>query len=262
MKRSSSLVCSLLALFVVGCGPAPAPVAAKPKQLAIASSSTLTVELLTVGPLTVGQNRVFYKVTRADGAPVPHAHLVQLPLMKMETMQHGCPVLNPDHAPNADGLWEGLLVFTMASTEMDVWTLKATVALEEGGAEEQLDFGSLSVADSAMKKVLTRDTSKIILTLGYPDAPHVGSNPIVITAHQAMDAMKMEYATVDDLVFTVTPEMPSMGHGAAGSVNPVRGEDGLYRGSVVFSMAGDWVVHLGVVANDAELGTFDFPLDL
>lgn len=262
MKRSLVIVTSLLAVLLVGCGPAPEPLAAKPKQLAIASSGALSVALLSMGPLVVGQNRVFYRVTGADGAPVPYAHLEQLPLMKMETMQHGCPVLNPDQAPNADGLWEGLLVFTMASTEMDVWTLKAKVALEENGAVELLDFGQLTVADSTMKKVLTRDTSKIILTLGYPEAPHVGSNPFVITAHQAKDMMKMEYVTVDDLVFTVTPEMPSMGHGASGSINPVRGEDGLYRGSVVFSMAGDWVVHLGVAANDSQLGTYDFALDL
>lgn len=261
MKHSRSLVGSLLALSLAACGPAPAPSAAKPQQLAVATSGALSVELLTTGPLVVGQNRVFYKVTK-DGQAVPHAHLAQLPVMKMATMQHACPLMNPEHAPNADGLWEGLLVFTMASTELDTWSLKVNVALEENGASEALDFGQLSVGDSAMKKVVTRDAKKIVLTLGYPNAPHVGSNDLVVTAHQAKDLMMMEYVTVDDLVFTVTPEMPSMGHGASGSVNPVRGEDGLYRGSVVFSMAGDWVVHLGVGADDAELGTFDFALDL
>ena len=261
MKHSMSLAGSLLAFALVACGPAPEPTAAKPQQLAVATSGALSVELLTTGPLAVGQNRVFYRVTK-DGQAVPHAHLTQLPVMKMETMQHACPLVNPGHAPNADGLWEGLLVFTMASTEMDVWTLKVNVALEENGASEALDFGQLSVGDSAMKKVVTRDGKKIVLTLAYPSAPHVGSNELVVTAHQAKDMMMMEYVTVDDLAFTVTPEMPSMGHGAAGSINPVRGEDGLYRGSVVFSMAGDWVVHLGVAANDADLGTFDFALDL
>ena len=255
------LVGSSLALSLVACGPAPEPVGVKPQPLAVASSGALSVELLSMGPLVVGQNRVFYRVTK-DGQAVPHAHLAQHPLMTMPTMKHGCPLVNPDHAPNADGLWEGLLIFTMASSDMDTWALGVNVALEENGASEALDFGQLSVADTAMKKVVTRDLKKVVLTLGYPTAPHVGSNDFVVTAHQAKDAMMMEYVTVEDLVFTVTPEMPSMGHGAAGSVNPQLGTDGLYRGSVVFSMAGDWVVHLRVAANDAELGVYDFALDL
>jgi len=261
LKRSTLFPASLLSLLVLACGPAPAPQAAKPTQLALANEGALSVELLSFGPLVVGQNRVFYRVTH-DGAPVAHAEFVQRPMMQMATMKHACPLKNPDHAPNADGLFEGLLVFTMASTEMEKWSLALDVELVHDGVKATVNFGTLSVGDSAMKKVLTRDGKKIVLTLGYPDAPHVGANPVVVTAHRAKDMMMMEYLTVDDLVFTMTPEMPSMGHGSSGNVSPTRGDDGLYRGTVVFSMAGDWVVHLGVAANDAELGTFDFAVDL
>jgi hypothetical protein len=256
------LVPVLLSLVLFACGPAATgPQVVKPTQLALASSGAVSVELMTFGALVVGQNRVFYRVSH-DGAPVAHAELVQQPVMQMTSMKHACPLVNPDHAPNADGLQEGLIIFNMASSEMEQWTLKLKVTLEHEGLTEVVDFGTLSVADSAMKKVVTRDGKKIVLTFGCPDAPHVGSNPVVVSAHQAKDMMMMEYVTVDDLVFTITPEMPSMGHGAAGSVSPTRAEDGLYRGSVVFSMAGDWVVHLGVAANDATLGTYDFALDL
>lgn len=255
-----SLVPVLLALVLFACGPAAtAPQVVKPTQLALASSGAVSVELLTFGPLVVGQNRVFYRVSH-DGAPVADAALVQQPVMQMTSMKHACPLVNPAQAPNAEGLREGLIIFTMASTELEQWTLALKVTI--GGVTEVVSFGTVSVAESPMKKVVTRDGKKIVLTLGYPDAPHVGSNPVVVSAHQAKDMMMMDFLTVDDLVFTITPEMPSMGHGAAGSVNPTRGEDGLYRGSVVFSMAGDWVVHLGVAANDADLGTYDFALDL
>lgn len=257
-----SFVPVLLSLVLLACGPAAtAPLVVKPTQLALASSGAVSVELLTFGPLAVGQNRVFYRVTH-DGAPVARAELLQQPVMQMPSMKHACPLVNPEHAPNTEGLQEGVIIFTMASTEMEQWTLKLKVTLE--GVTEVVDFGTLSVADSATKKVVvgTRDGKAIMLSFAYPDAPHVGSNPVVVSAHQAKDTMMMEFVTVDDLVFTITPEMPSMGHGAAGSVNPVRGSDGLYRGSVVFSMAGDWVVHLGVAANDAALGTYDFALDL
>lgn len=255
-----SFIPVVLSSVLLACGPAPTPPqVVKPTQLAVASAGAVNVELLTSGPLVVGQNRVFYRITQS-GAPVESAGLVQRPVMQMASMKHACPLVNPAASPDAEGLQEGLIIFTMASTEMEQWTLELDV--EVGGVSERVSFGTLSVGESPMKKVLTRDGKKIVLTLGYPEAPHVGSNPVVVSAHQAKDAMMMEYLPVEDLVFTVTPEMPSMGHGAAGSVNPTLSEDGLYRGSVVFSMAGDWVVHLGVAANDAELGKYDFALDL
>jgi len=36
--------------------------------------------------------------------------------------------------------------------------------------------------------------------------------------------------------------MPSMGHGASGSVQPTLLADGIYQGKVMFSMPGDWDV--------------------
>ena len=254
MKRS---FVSLASLLFLGCGPAVALQAPKPTPLAVATQGDVSVELLTFGPLVVGQNRVFYRVTR-DGAPVPHAELEQRPMMEMAGMAQGCPLVNPDHAPNADGLWEGLIVFTDA----EAWGLKLKVELEHEGTSELVDFGHLSVSPSSMEKVVTRDGKQLVITLGYAEAPHTGANPVVITAHQAKDATMTEFITVDDLVFTLTPEMPSMGHGAAGSMKPTRGEDGLYRATVVLSMPGDWVLHLGVAANDAPLSALDFALEL
>ena len=253
MKRSFVSLASLL----LACGPAAALQAPKPTPLAVATQGDVSVELLTFGSLVVGQNRLFYRVTQ-DGGPVAHAELEQQPLMQMVGMEHACPVVNPDHAPNAEGLWEGLIIFTNA----EPWTLRVNVELEHEGTGAVVDFGELRVGESALEKVVTRDGKKLVVTLAFPAAPHVGSNPVVITAHEPKDSMMMEFVTVDDLVFTLTPEMPSMGHGAAGSMNPARGEDGLYRGEVVFSMSGDWVVHLAVAANDAQLGAFDFDIGL
>ncbi len=249
----------VLSLAVLACGPAPAAKIV-PTRLAIATEGTLTVELLTRGPLALGQNRVFYKVTK-DGQPVTRAGLVQQPLMQMETMKHACPVQNPAQTPDAEGAFEGMLIFNMPSSEMDHWSLAVEVTLDQA-APVKVSLGELSVADSTMKKVVTRDGKKIVLTWGYPEAPHVGANEVVVTAHVAKDMMMMDFVTVDDLVFAMTTEMPSMGHGSSGNVSPTRGDDGLYRGTAVFSMAGDWVVHLDVIGSDVSLATFDFPLDL
>lgn len=255
-----SLLVSTLCLLSLACGPAPAK--APPLQsLGTALQGDVSVELLAREGLHVGQNRVFYRVKDGD-ALAPHAELSQKPLMTMATMKHGCPVVNPDHMANDDGLFEGLLVFTMASTDMETWGLSMDALLSHDASPVALDFGTLAVADSTYKKVVTRGADKLILTLGFPDAPKVGANPVLVTAHVATDMMKMTYATVDDLTLSLVTEMPSMGHGASGNVSPTRGDDGLYRGTAVFSMSGDWVVHLGLKAGEVDLGTYDFALDL
>lgn len=264
MKRPLSVVGVLTLLFMACEPPATKPTLLESLQpLATASDGPLSVELLTKGPLAVGQNRVFYRVKEHD-ALAAHAELTQKPLMKMMTMQHGCPVVNPDHMAGEEGLYEGLVIFTMASTEQEPWSLQLEALLSHDGVRQMVDFGAVTVADSANKKVITTaDGKKLILTFGFPEAPVVGANEVLVTAHVATDMMKMNYATVDDLELTLVTEMPSMGHGANGNVAPTRGEDGLYRGTAVFSMAGDWVVHLGVKNTaGADLGTFDFALDL
>lgn len=255
-----------LSLALLGCGHGPmtatpdaGPV--KPTTLVTGSEGALTVELATLGPLQVGQNRVFYTV-KQGGQPVTRATLAQKPVMKMATMQHACPLQNPAAEANADGAFEGLLVFNMASTEMERWSLAVQVQVEGAAAPVTVSLGEVAVAESTLKKVLTWQDKKVVVTYGYPAAPHVGANEVVITAHVAKDMMMMDFVPVDGLAFTLTPEMPSMGHGSAGNVNPVRGADGLYRGTVVFSMPGDWVVHVGVKGGEADLATYDFALDL
>lgn len=257
MKALPSL---FLALVALACGPAPTSSDALPVRASV-TDGALTVELLSAEPLHVGQNQVRYRVLH-DGQPASHALLTQRPLMDMGSMRHACPLQNPDHEPAEDGLFPGLLVFTMPTMDDATWTLAVDVALEHDGPPVTVSLGELTVADSALKQVVTRDGRRITLTLGFSEAPHVGVNELVVTAHVAHDAMMMSYDPVTDLAFTVTPEMPSMGHGSSNNLAPTLGDDGLYRGRVNFSMPGEWVVHLAVASGDATFGTFDFDFSL
>jgi hypothetical protein len=259
MKSLIAVVGSLVVLSA--CGPAEAPQEPTLTRRALGEVGNLSVELLSASPLAVGQNRVFYRVLE-HGQPATHAELVQKPLMRMMSMQHACPVVKPDHMANADGLFEGLIVFTMPGSAEEPWQLKLEALTSHDSAPQTVDLGQLEIAASKSVAFVTRDGRKLIVSLGYPDAARVGANPVVVTAHEATDAMKMNFATVDDLTFTLVTEMPSMGHGANGNADPTRGEDGLYRGTAVFSMAGEWVVHLGVKVGEQDLGTFDFPISL
>lgn len=263
MKSALSSALTLSALLLVGCGPAePAPPAGRtPALLTQASQDGLTVELLSFAPFAVGQNRVFYRLSR-DGQPLTAATLKQRPLMHMMTKSHPCPLVDPAATADANGLFEGLLIFSMASGENEPWKLGLEVT-EGAGAPVTVDLGVVAVADSKLKVVLTRDTTrKVVFTFGFPDGePKVGANAVLVTAHESKN-MGMMFEPMDDLVLTMTPEMPSMGHGSSGNVTPTLEAPGRYRGTVVFSMAGDWVVNFTVTAGDAALGAASFAFDL
>jgi hypothetical protein len=64
----------------------------------------------------------------------------------------------------------------------------------------------------------------------------------------------MTFAAVDDAAMALDPQMPSMGHGAPGSVNPTLSSPGVYRGAVAYSMAGTWETTLTVTRGGVTLG--------
>ncbi len=98
---------------------------------------------------------------------------------------------------------------------------------------------------------LTGESHALQLSLWFPAPVHVGANAVEFTVDSA-----------EPMTFELTTEMWSMGHGAAGNVNPMRGEDGVYRGTAVFSMSGDWLLRLSASSSGAELGVFDFQIGL
>jgi len=78
----------------------------------------------------------------------------------------------------------------------------------------------------------------------------------VVTLHQTQDMML--FAPVDDATLVLDPEMPSMGHGAPGSVNPTLVSSGRYSGQVAYSMAGTWQTTVTVSDAGQTLGTPKF----
>ncbi|MEW5741654.1 MAG: FixH family protein [Myxococcota bacterium] len=259
MKRLVLAV--FLSLLTLACGPAPVE-APKPTSVASVTEGALTVELLSLAPLAVGQNRLFYKVTQ-DGKALTEAHLHQHPLMTMPTMQHSCPKVDPAHEVDTNGYFMGTVIFNMPSDAMNTWDLKLEVTPHGASTATTVTFEKLAIADSTAKKMLTMNGMATLVTLGFTaGAPKVGVNEYTVSVHRPKDMMKMEYLPVTDLSITGTPEMPSMGHGSSGNVDPVHVSDGLYTGTVNFSMAGDWVLHLDLKAGDMSLGKTDFAWDL
>jgi hypothetical protein len=220
------------------------------------NNNAYTVQMFAPENLFVGYNKLYFKVTQANGGQtVSQATLKFLPLMDMVTFSHACPVENPQSTMNVDGYFEGAVLFSMPGT--DSWTLD--VALDAGGIRDTAHFALHEVSGtSPTRKIVVIDSlangsggwiiTKYPMSLVLPDAWSVGSNKFEFTVHRM--ASMMDFPAVTDLTFEITPEMPSMGHGSPNNVNPVHTANGHYVGSVNFTMTGDWRIHLTVKKGD------------
>jgi hypothetical protein len=116
------------------------------------------------------------------------------------------------------------------------------VACGSKGSSSSGDF--FSDASSAKVQVVefldpgSENPTTYRLGLEFKSAPMVGLNPIVLTLHAIVN--EVTTIPIEDAMFALTPQMPSMGHGAPGSVNPVFISAGYYEGMLAFSMLGMW----------------------
>ncbi len=230
-------------------------------SLGTAMAGDMTVELLTDNKLETGLTPIYIKVTGADGKAVTDASVTFVPLMTMSSgMKHSAPVIgNP--TIDTDNLYHGYVVFQMASSDMDVWS--ATVGINDSDAEtNDASFSNLSVSDSGRAQVFTYTdpttsvATNYVSSLNFTGSPQIGLNPIVFTLHQMQDMMT--FLPIDDATLVLNPQMPSMGHGSPGSVNPTATTLGRYEGQLSFSMAGTWVTTVTISQAGITLGTPTF----
>ena len=138
-------------------------------------------------------------------------------------------------------------------------------AISPDGAEPvDVVFEGFAVSESGARKDLTITSamgpSTAIVTLNFAAAPAVGKNPFTVTVHQKADMMGMSWAALDDLVVTATPDMPSMGHGSTGNVEPVHVAALRYAGSVNITMLGTRGIVLTFARDGVELGAVEYTI--
>lgn len=106
------------------------------------------------------------------------------------------------------------------------------------------------------------DGRDLTLTLLIPQQVPVGKHEFLIAA-RLNDASTL--APVTSVSLHIEPEMPSMGHGSAGNVQPQHetgAEPGTFRGIVNFTMTGYWLVHIEVRSANEVLGRASFPFEV
>lgn len=261
------LACAILApssLSALGCSSsADEPPAVTPStrtSLGKVASGDLTVELLTDTGLSTGLTPVYCRVT-AGGALVTDATVSFLPVMAMSSgMSHSAPVLGAA-TRDASGDYATSVVFQMASSDMDSWSGKVSIT-RPGQAAAEATFPKLAVVDSGRAKTFSYAapgggmTTKYVASLNFTGAPKVGLNPAIVTLHRMKDMMTFEADA--DATLELDPQMPSMGHGSPGTVQPVATSQGRYDAQVSFSMPGTWATKLTVKRAGTALGEVTF----
>jgi hypothetical protein len=200
------------------------------------ASDDIAVALYAADSLKVGWNQVYFQITDlTTNTAVTQAQIRQYPVMRMDSLSHGCPYTDPDDRADDDNLFTAEIVFTMASGMMGTWRDSVVVERPELNRVYPLVFADLPVRETGRKQnlvVTTPDFATIIyvVTLNFPEEPQVGSNAFILTVHQ-MESM-MNFPPVADVTIAVDPQMPDMGHGSTGNVDPVYTANGRYEGTV------------------------------
>jgi hypothetical protein len=183
---------------------------------------------------------------------ITNAHIYLRPMM---TMKHTCPVENPNETA-VNEVFPGSISFIMASMGADnFWTLGVSVHNHSTDKEGEVNFNIMvdnpAVSSLSVFTSQTPDSTKYVLALIQPSAPKVGINDIEFTLNRKESMMS--FPAQDSCSIEINPEMPSMGHGSSGNVNPVGIGNGHYKGKVGFSMTGEWKINVVVKKNGATI---------
>lgn len=226
------------------------------KTIATKSTENYTFKILTEGndSLKEGYNIFYIRAYDWDNKSIAKDLSINL-VMTMDEMMHSTPFSTTIQNIGGKEYIRVEATFVMPNTEMDKWNI--TFKSEEKIIDENLD---LNVSTTGNVKGFVYNDKSYYLVLHSPLSPKVGKNNFILKSY-AMEDM-MTYSTVNNLEIEAEPFMPSMGHGSNGNVNPTNTNDGIYTGTVNFSMTGDWEIRLIVKENDVIIGTPVFKLEV
>lgn len=251
MKHITYLV--LISLLLAGC--AKEEITPDPLEglhlAATLQNTTHKIGLYTPdGQFQTGYNPVTLKITDPNGNPVENTALTWNPVMHMESMSHSCPASAV--LPLENGIYQGYLVFQMASNTSEYWelTLNYTVSGREYTVTEKIP-----VTESARRVVQSfqgTDGNRYIAALTEPATPRVGINTMKAVIYR-MENM-MEFTPVKGYKLKIDPRMPGMGnHSSPNNVDLTSGENEFYEGQLSLTMTGYWKINLQLETPDGRI---------
>ncbi len=202
------------------------------------------------GSFRTGYNPVTLKIADQNGSPVENAAITWSPLMHMHSMSHGCPASAV--SPLEKGLYQGYLVFQMASNASEYWelTLNYTVNSTDHTATEKIP-----VRESARRVAQSfqgTDGRRYIAALTAPAAPKVGINDMKAVIYQMENMMK--FTPVKGYTLKIDPRMPGMGnHSSPNNADLTSGDTEFYEGKLSLTMTGYWKINLQLEAPGGQI---------
>lgn len=235
------------------------PVKAMPntmKTIATKTTENYTFEVLTEGndSLKEGYNIFYIRAFDWDNKSIAKDLSINL-MMTMDDMMHSTPFsTNIVNIDNREYI-KVEATFVMPNTEMGKWNIN--FKSDDIYIDENLE---LNVSPTGMVKSFVYNDKSYFFVIHSPLTPKVGMNNFILQSY--IRANMMTYSTINNLEIEAEPFMPSMGHGSNGNKNPTITKDGIYTGTVNFSMTGDWEVRLTIKENDVVIGTPVFKMDV
>lgn len=220
------------------------------------------VELFVFNKIETGYNKFYVKLTETSTNKVLHDARVHLtPIMDMGTMQHSAPTEQPEEKAAA-GLFPCAIVFTMPETATQKWSIRIDAHDKASEKNYSVVFPVAVHSDEHehTHTLVGSDGASYIVTMMCLCDATVGMNTIELLVHRKQDMMT--FPAVSDVTMTMTPDMPSMGHGSPNNVNPTPKGNGHYEGKVNFTMTGEWRIEIELYQGSALLGTVAFTTTL
>lgn len=225
-----------------------------------APGAATKVAVFTKEPtITTGYTRFYIALyDSVTGKIVEDAHIKLTPMMDMGTMMHSAPYENPESEEAVNQLFPCNVTFIMSSMGGS-WTLKINVHNHVSNKEGEITI-PITVVDPVKAKqksfIAQHNGAKYFISLIEPSKPKVGINDMEIAIYKKVSMMS--WPADSSLSVTLTPTMPTMGHGSPNNVDPVHKGKGHYKGKVNFTMTGLWRLNLDFMAGSAVADTTQF----
>lgn len=215
-----------------------------------------TIELLADATLETGYNNLYWKVSQ-NGEPVEISTFEVTPIMQMTQMNHACPYDNPEEMDEFDDVYKSMAIFIMPSGEMGSWDIDFDITT----SNNQVLTGSIDIEVGSSWKLTsarTEDGAAYFITWYSPEDPVTGNQELSFMIHER--ETMMSFPEVSDAVLEVYPYM-DMGGGQGHSTpfeNPAAKGNGMYTGSINYSMSGTWTTTVQLTAGTDILDAVTF----
>jgi hypothetical protein len=169
----------------------------------------------------------------------------------LDGKHHSSGVQGP--TPGEAGAYDGALIFSMpGGPDLGNWQVTAAFTDTAKGVSGSAPFPVDVTASKLHGSFMGPDETKVFISAVQPVSPTVGRQPFEVYVMEKRGMF--DWPTLNDLTLEITPEMPTMGHGSPGNVNPTSQGNGRYLGTVNFTMSGPWTVTVVAKRGEEVLG--------